>query len=243
MISYSSFSRAGGRSVNEDAVGATACGGRHLFVVADGLGGHGHGKAASSYVVSRLLHMFAGACGQPSAQFLNETLRMIQMELADMQLAEQCPAGLRSTVVAAVVSDAAITIAHVGDSRGYVLGPWGVQRRTLDHSVPQMLALAGEIKEKDIRRHPSRSQLLHALGDGDEDLRLDILEVKRSRRTKALLLCSDGFWEHIDERRMCATRRQSETPQEWLETMEKIVLEEGKDRHMDNYSALGVFME
>lgn len=243
MISYSSLSRAGDRAVNEDAVGAAACGGRRLFVVADGLGGHGHGRAASSYVVSRLLHTFEEAGDQPPTQFLDETLRMIQAELADMQLAERCPAGMRSTVVAALVSDTAVTIAHVGDSRCYLLGPWGVRLRTLDHSVPQMLALAGEIREKDIRHHPSRSQLLHALGDGGEELHLDIQDVRRSRGTKALLLCSDGFWEYIEERRMCAARRQSENPQMWLETMEKIVLENGEPHHMDNYSALGVFLE
>lgn len=242
MISYSSLSRPGDRNVNEDAVGALFRNGRYLFVVADGLGGHGRGGTASSYVVSRLLRTFEEADGMGEAQFFSETLPLIQKELAYMQLVEHCAAGMRSTVAAAAVSDRTITVAHVGDSRCYLLGAWGIQRRTLDHSVPQMLALAGEIRERDIPHHPSRNKLLHALGDGDEELRVDIQEVRRSHKVKALLLCSDGFWEHIDGRSICAARRRAKTPEEWLERMEETVKEAGSHHNMDNYSALGVFL-
>lgn len=61
MVAYSTLSRAGDRRVNEDAVGALVLEDRCLFVVADGLGGHGQGAAASSYVVSRLLRAFEEA--------------------------------------------------------------------------------------------------------------------------------------------------------------------------------------
>jgi len=242
MISYSSFSRPGDRRVNEDAVGALSCGGRSIFVVADGLGGHGGGGTASSYVVSRILHDFEEWNGDDAARFFSQTLPRIQEELSYMQAAERCAGGMRTTVAAAAVSGRMVTVAHVGDSRCYLLGPWGVRQRTLDHSVPQMLALAGEIRQEDIPRHPSRNQLLHALGDGDEELRVDMITVRR-RGLKALLLCSDGFWEHMDERGICAARRHARTPEEWLVRMEQAVRESGKGHHMDNYSALGVFLD
>lgn len=241
MISYSSLSRAGDRRVNEDAVGALAWEGRYLFVVADGLGGHGQGAAASSYVVSRLLRAFEEAGEEDFPRFFTGTLGLIQGELAAMQAAEGRPTGMRSTVVAAAVCGGAVTVAHVGDSRCYLLGPWGVRQRTLDHSVPQMLALAGEIRDRDIPRHPSRSRLLHALGDGGEAPHVDLLEAPRG--TRALLLCSDGFWEYLPPRDIAAARRRSKTPQEWLERMEEAVRTAGAGRNMDNYSALGVFLD
>ena len=240
MVSYSSLSRIGDRRVNEDAVGALSKGDRYLFVVADGLGGHGQGAAASSYVVSRLLRAFEEAETTDAPRFFTQALPLVQRELTAMQAAGGCPGGMRSTVVAAAVWDGLVTVAHVGDSRCYLLGPWGVRQRTLDHSVPQMLALAGEIREQDIPCHPSRSKLLHALGDGDENPRIELLEARRG--TKALLLCSDGFWEHIGSRDIAAARRRSKTPQEWLKQMEETVKAAGAGRSMDNYSALGAFL-
>lgn len=240
MVSYSSLSRTGDRRVNEDAVGALSQENRHLFVVADGLGGHGKGAAASSYVVSQLLRAFEAEGDVDAPLFFTQTFRRIQQELTDMQAAEGCIAGMRSTVVAAAIWNGVVTVAHVGDSRCYLLGPWGVRQRTLDHSIPQMLALAGEIREQDISHHPSRNKLLHALGDGNEELRIDLLEARRG--TKALLLCSDGFWEHIEPRDIAAARRRSKTPQEWLERMEETVKAAGAGQSMDNYSALGVFL-
>ena len=241
MISYSSFSRPGGRRVNEDAVGACMQGERYLFVVADGLGGHKQGTVASSYVVSRLMRAFEEAGTVDFSQFFMQTIRLIQKELMTVQREEGCPGGMLSTVVAAAVCGSEVTVAHVGDSRCYLLGPWGVRQRTLDHSVPQALALAGEIRERDIPHHPSRNKLLHCLGDGDEEPRIELLEVKRGAR--ALLLCSDGFWEYIGSREIAAARRRSKTPQEWLERMEETVKAAGAGREMDNYSALGVFLD
>lgn len=241
MISYSSLSRAGDRQVNEDAVGTTVQGDRYLFAVADGLGGHKRGAVASSYVVSRLLRAFEEVGDMDFSRFFTRTLRLIQQELAVIQREEGCPGGMLSTVAAAAVCGSTVTVAHVGDSRCYLLGPWGVRKRTLDHSVPQALALAGEIREQDIPHHPSRSKLLHCLGDGDEEPRIELLEARRG--TKSLLLCSDGFWEYIGSQEIAAARRRSKTPQEWLERMEETVRAAGVGQNMDNYSALGVFLD
>lgn len=241
MISYSSFSRPGDRRINEDAVGVCVHGERYLFVVADGLGGHKQGAVASSYVVSRLMRAFEEAGAVDFSRFLTQTIRLIQQELMAVQREEGCPGGMLSTVVAAAVCGNVVTVAHVGDSRCYFLGPWGVRKRTLDHSVPQALALAGEIREQDIPHHPSRSKLLHCLGDGDEEPRIELLETRRG--TKGLLLCSDGFWEYLESREIAAAWRRSKTPQEWLERMEETVRAAGAGRNMDNYSALGVFLD
>ena len=58
----------------------------------------------------------------------------------------------------------------------------------------------------------------------------------------SFLLCSDGFWELIEERQMCKALKKSKTPREWLENMEQVVLENGRGTNMDNYSAIAVFI-
>ena len=58
----------------------------------------------------------------------------------------------------------------------------------------------------------------------------------------AFLLCSDGFWELIEEKTMQTMLKKSETPENWLDNMEKEVLKNGKGKEMDNYSAVAVFV-
>ena len=58
----------------------------------------------------------------------------------------------------------------------------------------------------------------------------------------SFLLCSDGFWELIDERHMCKTLKKAKTPEEWLQNMRQIVLKNGRGTNMDNYSAIAVFI-
>ena len=74
--------------------------------------------------------------------------------------------------------------------------------RTIDHSIPQMLALAGEIKEKEIRRHPDRNKLLRVVGTDWENPQYEISEDVEKTGGEAFLLCSDGFWENITEKEM-----------------------------------------
>ena len=68
------------------------------------------------------------------------------------------------------------------------------------------------------------------------------IELKERTDKQAFLLCSDGFWELIDEKMMCKTLKKAKTPEEWLKSMEQIVLENGKGTNMDNYSAIAVFV-
>ena len=115
-------------------------------------------------------------------------------------------------------------------------------KRTLDHSVPQMLVNMGQIKEKDIRFHEDRNRLLRVMGTewrGERPYELDHMAVPKGEQ--ALLLCSDGFWELIDEDRMTECLKQADSPENWLERMERIVCENGKEVDMDNYSAIAVW--
>lgn len=98
-----------------------------------------------------------------------------------------------------------------------------VMTRTLDHSVPQMLALCREIREDEIRNHPERSSVLRVMGIEWEKDMFDVMKPVPLRKCDAFLLCSDGFWELITEEKMCEYLKNSDSADEWLGMMTKEV--------------------
>lgn len=241
MLSYHLLSNAGGRKENEDSVGAQLWTDGGIFALADGLGGHGAGKVASQYVVEQLVHVFQPRHGCDLFALLSSALQEAHRGILQMQQEHRPWADMKTTAAVAAIASDQLCIAYVGDSRVYVFGKKKLVYRTLDHSVPQMLAQAGEIREKDIRHHPDRNRLLRAVGGGDIVLPAQVT-VYPITDVKALLLCSDGFWEYIDERHMESALRHAESPREWLIAMERIVCKNGRKYQMDNYSAIGVFV-
>lgn len=243
MILYSSISRSGDREVNEDTVGSIVMNGKPLFVIADGLGGHGYGDQASQFVVEQFMSTYPYNSDMEPAEYIQTVLRSTQDDLLRLQKQNHRTFGMKSTAVVVIYTGNSITVGHIGDSRAYLFGRFGVLWRTLDHSVPQMLAQAGEIKEREIRHHPDRNKLLHALGDETDNLKIDIMQYPKLSAVRGILLCSDGFWEYVEERQMIFELYRSKMPEEWLERMEKIVLKNGKGHRMDNYSAVAAMVK
>ena len=99
---------------------------------------------------------------------------------------------------------------------------------------------AGEIDACEIRGHVDRTRLTNALGSRSV-VEADLTELFLCSGD-AFLLCSDGFWEWIVEKRMCRLLKSAETPDAWLSAMESAVLKNGKGSDMDNYSAVAVFI-
>ena len=114
--------------------------------------------------------------------------------------------------------------------------------RTLDHSVPQMMVSRGDLREKDIRKHEDRNRLLRVMGAEWDSPKYQMTGPVPVTRHTSFLLCSDGFWELIDEKMMCRTLKKAKNAREWLGAMEQIVLENGRGTNMDNYSAIAVFV-
>ena len=240
-MTYSVFTDKGNRNVNEDSVGAFVKDDTGCFILCDGLGGHGMGDAASSLVVDVFKNRFNDV-GAKSG-FIGETFEIAQ----DMLLMEQKRIGaekkMKTTGVSVITDGKNVYVGHIGDSRAYIFSKNKVKCRTLDHSIPQMLVLSGEIKESEIRNHPDRSALLRVIGVEWDEPMYEIMRPVSKRKCQAVLLCSDGFWELIDEDKMCELLRRSENVDEWLKMMVDIVKENGIGRDMDNYSAIAVWMQ
>ena len=104
-----------------------------------------------------------------------------------------------------------------------------------------MLVNLGEIKEKDIRHHEDRNRLLKVMGIEWDEPKYQISEEIEKTRDMSFLLCSDGFWELIEEKKMESDLFWSKNPQSWVEKMVKRVKRNGKNVNMDNYSAVSVW--
>lgn len=241
MITYSYICESGGRTVNEDSVSVAEKSGNYCFTLCDGLGGHGNGDVASSAVTEMFAQIFYETNLTPK-DFFTLAYTKSNEKVLELQKEKGTPFGMKSTVVSLLLSGNRCYWSHIGDSRVYCFVKNKVVTRTLDHSVPQMLVLTNELKERQIRFHPDRNKILRAIGTDDEKPGFQISQSLRIKNCQAFLLCSDGFWELITERQMCRDLRKSLTPQEWLERMQKRVLKKGKNKKMDNFSAIAVFV-
>lgn len=242
-LEYAILTSPGERDNNEDSVGVKMVERSVSVVLADGLGGHDRGEIASALVKDTALELFSDTDNTENwtlQDYLKEGFQEGQKRLRELQ--RQRHSDMKTTMVVLAIRDQQIQWGHVGDSRLYYFKNGKLVRRTLDHSVPQMLVKTGEIKEKDIRHHEDRNRLLRVMGIEWESPKYELAEPIKAEEGQAFLLCSDGFWEWIEEKDMIRTLKAAETPEDWLKAMEKIVLTHGKGNHMDNYSAVAVFV-
>lgn len=239
MITYKIISKTGGRVLNEDCTGMHQLKSHLGFFLADGLGGHGKGEIASKIAVEQGMLQFEdkGAC----LEGLKAVFEGGQKAILEHQKQEGCSQGMKTTLTALLTDGKNFYRGHIGDSRIYYFKNNSLVERTMDHSVPQMLVAAGEIKENQIRNHPDRNRLLRVMGIEWDRPMYQILEAIPVKGKQAFLMCSDGFWELIDEKEMVKCLKRAKTVEQWVEFMEGIVNRKGVDKNMDNYSAVAVW--
>ena len=175
-----------------------------LFIVADGLGGHAAGEVASQIVVESMGRFVAETVEQErtwpvdydASLSFNANRLKAAITLSDKAIAEDIRSNperetMGSTVVAALVSGTKATLAHVGDSRAYLLDPGGIRQVTKDHSWVAEQVANGILTPSEARVHPFRNVITQALGNGgDLDIEIQEMDLAESER---LLLCSDGL--------------------------------------------------
>ena len=238
-FTYAVLTNQGEREINEDSVGVCENGVNNCFVLCDGLGGHGMGDIASSLVVNVFKDRFYKT--DETVNFLSDAFYASQDVLMAEQKSRHAKAKMKTTAVAIATDDRNAYIGHIGDSRAYVFYKNKVRTRTLDHSIPQMLVLSREIKESEIRHHPDRNIVLRVMGIEWEEPMFELMVPIPLKKCDAFLLCSDGFWELIEEKEMCALLKKAKTVNEWLLSMAEIVRANGIGTNMDNYSAIAVW--
>ncbi len=162
-----------------------------LFAVADGMGGHRGGEVASRIAVDAL----ARHGGSDHAGLAGAIREANQAVLARASRDPEKLRGMGTTLTALVAGDGAVHLAHVGDSRAYILRDGELTQLTEDHTLVQRMVTEGSLSPEEAEVHPQRSVLVRALGV-EADLEVD--EVFREVRAgDRLLLCSDGLTDLI----------------------------------------------
>ncbi len=244
-MELATLSRRGGRNYNEDACGHWHSASHLCCVVADGAGGHGGGDKASKIAVQFILGGFAAlpeSSGEAIQRIIVDTNRSIIQHRAD----DRALQNMHSTVVALFVDlDARVGAwGYCGDSRLYVFRGGRIAARTRDHSLVQSLVDGGMLKPEDMRSHPQRSELLSALGVGEEDLTISVSPQPWPLEPgDVFLLCTDGLWEYVEDGQLEAALAAAASPLAWLHELERNVLHGAahKPRH-DNFTALAVWV-
>jgi serine/threonine protein phosphatase PrpC len=175
-----------------------------LFIVADGMGGHQYGEVASNAAIrtiaGQILRKFHPYLFNLPPTPLDESLQEImQSAITEAQrvVLKEAP-GSGTTVTAALIVGQQMTIAHVGDSRGYIIYQDGrMEAVTRDHSLVRRLEELGQITASEAAVHPQRNVLYRALGQG-EILEPDVTSMPFPQNG-FLLLCSDGLWGVVPE--------------------------------------------
>ena len=239
MTQYDTFTNKGTREINEDRCGVAMHEDSYCFTVADGLGGHGNGEIAARAAVDAICTMFVDEGYSDS--FFKKAFSAAQDAIVQQQERLQAPSRMKTTLVVLVIHKGKAVWAHVGDSRLYEFKQGKMKGRTIDHSVPQMLAISGEIEEKDIRHHLDRNRLMRVMGIRGETPRYDISPMLRLHGEHAFLLCTDGFWELLEDTDMAQLQKESASPKVWVTRMAAMIRENGKDGEMDNYTAIAVY--
>jgi len=189
-----------------------------LYIVADGMGGHQHGEIASGiairsvagYLLSRLVIPLLSVKPVTPEVSLQEIMQAGVQE-AHRVITSQAP-GSGTTLTAVLILGEQITIAHVGDSRAYMIDSDGkIEAMTRDHSLVKRLVELGQISREEAANHPQRNVLYRALGQG-EPFDPDI-KTLRLPENGILLICSDGLWGVIPEEEIARVVTNATTPE------------------------------
>lgn len=159
-----------------------------LFAVSDGMGGHAAGEVASSIAIHTIAKE---APATADSALLGAAIEAANMDVLTAPETGRGREGMGCTATACIIEDDRMAVAHVGDSRLYLLHKGALVRVTHDHSFVEELVDAGEITADEARVHPSRSVITRALGS-DPDMYADhfTIGVEAGER---VILCSDGL--------------------------------------------------
>ncbi|MDR7383278.1 PP2C family protein-serine/threonine phosphatase [Promicromonospora iranensis] len=211
------------RSNNQDSAYA----GPNLLVVADGMGGHAGGDVASALTIAALVGL--DRPDHSSDQSMSELERSIdraRQDLVDATTADPDLAGMGTTVTALLKSGNTLAMAHLGDSRAYLLRDGTLAQVTVDHTFVQHLVDTGRITADEAETHPQRNVVMRVLGDFDLDLTPD-LSIREAIPGDRWMLCSDGLSGFVPDDEIAEVLISVTTPQDAVERLVSMSMRAG----------------
>ncbi|MBQ8111315.1 MAG: Stp1/IreP family PP2C-type Ser/Thr phosphatase [Clostridia bacterium] len=224
------------RSINEDSYYIPEAGER-FCAVADGMGGHNAGEVASALAV-QVFSQCMRDVEHISAQSLHAAVELANDAVYRAAQENEGMKGMGTTFSALAAQGDTVYLAHVGDSRVYLVRRGAILQVTTDHTVVEEMVQRGMITPREARVHPKRNLITRALGT-DERVRIDMLQLS-VRPGDAFFLCSDGMTNYVDEKEILRTALAEGDWQEKLKHLVALALENGGG---DNITALFAVFE
>jgi serine/threonine protein phosphatase PrpC len=216
------------REANEDSFLVEA----PLFAVADGMGGHLAGDVASRTAVETI----TTRAEQDSPGDTGSLARLVREANHEIWKKAQSDAslhGMGTTCTLAMLDNASLHIAHVGDSRAYLLRDGDLSQITEDHTLVGRMVREGKLRPEEAERHPQRSIVTRALGvDSDVEVDTQTIELREGDR---ILLCSDGLTSMVDQDSIAEVLNDRADPQDASELLVQLANDAGGE---DNITAV-----
>jgi protein phosphatase len=225
------------RKHNEDAFASDVNEG--LFIVADGMGGHAAGEVASKITVETIGEFIAATRQKEEATWpfkynheldFNSNRLAVAIEKANERVMAAVAAqpwlkGMGTTVVAGLLNEKILSLAHVGDSRAYLLRDGQLSRLTDDHSWVHEQVTAGILTEEEAKTHPLKNVVTRALGGGPS-VTPDLQELVFSPGDR-YLFCSDGLTTMVGDEEILDTAAAVKDPQALCQKLVDMANEKG----------------
>jgi serine/threonine protein phosphatase PrpC len=221
----------------------------HIFLVADGMGGHQAGEVASALTLAsieafvlQLLKQFSNLQVTDEQAVLKDFQAALRQ--ADARIFEEVAhhpefAGMGTTLTMALASDRMLFVIHAGDSRCYLLRGEEFRPLTADHTVVAEMTRRGAITEEDARHHQLRHVITNVIGGAEVGVQVDVLKIALAAGD-VVLLCSDGLTEMLADERIAAILASESEPKS---ACERLVAEANEQGGRDNITAIVVSFE
>jgi serine/threonine protein phosphatase PrpC len=183
--------------------GPSEAGEDFLLVVADGMGGHPAGDVASQIAMNTLMEAFPALPDGDLGLALKQAYRRANEAVFQAGEDEPAHAGMGTTLTSALLHGKYVTIAHVGDSRAYLLRGQALTQVTRDHTLVAEEVAQGRLTAEAARRDPRRNRLTHVIGTHPRlESKLPAIFELTLLPGDRLLLCSDGLYDVLDDGEM-----------------------------------------
>lgn len=208
-----------------------------LFVVSDGMGGHGRGEVASELAVQKVKEYYYQDVQNDIPTALQEAIKQANVTIRQANEVEKARDAsnidMGATCVAAVLHDQMLYAANVGDSRVYVLHEGQLRQVTRDHSLVAQLVERGEITPAEARTHEKRNQIYQALGLSEVEVDLFTEPVQEG---DTLILCTDGLCGVVEDEDLRAIVQQYGP----AESVQHLIARANEEGGPDNVTAIVV---
>jgi len=207
----------------------------HLYVLADGMGGHQKGEVASDVTIRTVSREYYTAVKKlPNEKVADNLVDLLDQSImtANEEVMDATEGG-GTTVVAAVLHDDSLICMNVGDSRAYLLRSDTMSLISKDHSLVSRLVEMEKITEEQALTHPRRNVLYQALGQGSD---IEIFRYQtKLKLNDIIILCSDGLWGEVPDQIIKQVLTESKTP---LEAAKDLITLANQAGGNDNITAI-----